>query len=170
MVARSLDPPDEMEERSWWGSLRACTTTDNSLLGVDVDWLSPGRAKIQVSEILKLFSPSRNKLPNGPVTATFASARAMDSTLSAIASAACLAARLSADAAWSVLATDCFEWLSVASGRLGVELDFLLVRTLVFGSALHLPATGRVSRYRRYGHGRFFLRGNYLSPRSRFSR
>jgi hypothetical protein len=42
-----------------------------------------------------------------------------------------LAARLSADAACSVLATDVFEWFSVASGRLGVELDFRLVSTLV---------------------------------------
>jgi hypothetical protein len=30
-----------------------------------------------------------------------------------------------------VLATDVFEWFSVASGRLGVELDFRLVSTLV---------------------------------------
>jgi hypothetical protein len=42
-----------------------------------------------------------------------------------------LAARLSADAACSVLATEVFEWFSVASGRLGVELDFRLVSTLV---------------------------------------
>jgi hypothetical protein len=42
-----------------------------------------------------------------------------------------LAARLSADAACSVLATEVFAWFSVASGRLGVELDLRLVSTLV---------------------------------------
>lgn len=63
------------------------------------------------------------------MTATIASARATESTLSAMVSAACFAAKLSAEAACSVEATEVFMSV-VASGRLGVELLFLLVRTL----------------------------------------
>jgi len=64
IVARSLAVEDEIADKSVWGSLNACTITDSSPAGVDDDWLSP-------------------------VTATIASARATDKTLSAIASAAC---------------------------------------------------------------------------------
>jgi len=64
MVARSLAAEDEIADKSVWGSRNAWTTTESSPAGVDEDWLSP-------------------------VTATIASARATDKTLSAIASAAC---------------------------------------------------------------------------------
>jgi hypothetical protein len=64
MVARSLAAEDEIADRSVCESRNACTTTESSPAGVDDDWLSP-------------------------VTATIASARATDRTLSAIASAAC---------------------------------------------------------------------------------
>lgn len=55
------------------------------------------------------------------------------STFSAIVSTACFHVKLSADAACSVDATDAVVKLpSVASGRLGVELDFRFTSTLDF--------------------------------------
>jgi hypothetical protein len=64
IVARSLAAEDEIADKSVCESRNAWTTTESSPAGVDEDWHSP-------------------------VTATIASARATDRTLSAIASAAC---------------------------------------------------------------------------------
>lgn len=84
MVARSLAAEDEIADKSVWGSRNAWTTTDSSPAGVDEDWLSP-------------------------VTATIASARATDKTLSAIASAAC----------YSVKNTSCETTVSVTRQKEG---------------------------------------------------
>lgn len=61
-----------------------------------------------------------------------------------------MAAKLSADAACSVLATEALALTSVASGKLGVELDFLLVNTLVddvFFAALVAVTANKIKFY-----------------------
>uniref|UniRef100_A0A2M4DKT1 Putative secreted protein n=1 Tax=Anopheles darlingi TaxID=43151 RepID=A0A2M4DKT1_ANODA len=65
-----------------------------------------------------------------PLPTVARSERAEDSTFSVITSTACFHDRLSAEVACSVEATDEDARVSVASGRLGVELDFRLVSTL----------------------------------------